>query len=142
MSDKELTHCIIAGGGNMKRLCPHLTNLGITVLDFTKQGWTPTEVNIRALANKIREIPDTTVIMDLLDNYAFRYEQTDGTQALLFKMGGKYHFDGKVIVSNNTLMRAAIGSLKPVFDVLNGKKLQFLLLQNGESPANNGTKGI
>ncbi len=80
--------------------------------------------------------------MDLLDNYAFRYEQTDGTQALLFKMGGKYHFDGKVIVCNNTLMRAAIGSLKPVFDVLNGKKLQFLLLQNGESPADNGTKGI
>ena len=69
MSDKELTHCIIAGGSNMKRLCPHLTKLGITVLDLTKQGWTPTEANILALANEIREIPDTTnipVIMDLL----------------------------------------------------------------------------
>jgi hypothetical protein len=32
--------------------------------------------------------------MDLLGNFAFRYEQTDGTQALPFKMGGKYHFDG------------------------------------------------
>jgi hypothetical protein len=26
-SDKEFTHCIIAGGSNMKRLCPHLTQL-------------------------------------------------------------------------------------------------------------------
>jgi hypothetical protein len=63
-SDKEFTHCIIAGGSNMKRLCPHLTNL-----DLTKQGWTTTEANILALANEIREIPDTTnipVIMDLL----------------------------------------------------------------------------
>jgi hypothetical protein len=67
----------------MKKLCPHLTNLGITVLDLTKKGWTPTEANILALANEIREIPDTSnipVIMDLLGNFAFRYEQSDGTQ--------------------------------------------------------------
>jgi hypothetical protein len=74
----------------MKKLCPHLTNLGITVLDLTKKGWTPTEANILALANEIREIPDTSnipVIMDLLGNFAFRYEQSDGTQALPFKWG-------------------------------------------------------
>ncbi len=67
-SDKEFTHCIIAGGSNMKKLCSHLTNLGITVLDLTKSGWMPTEANILALANEIREIPDTSnipVIMDL-----------------------------------------------------------------------------
>jgi hypothetical protein len=125
-SDKEFTHCIIAGGSNMKRLCPHLTKLGITVLDLTKQGWTPTEANILALANEIREIPDTTnipVIMDLLGNFAFRYEQTDGTQALPFKMGGKYHFDGKVITCSHSLIRSAIGSLKPVFDAIKGPSL-------------------
>ncbi len=125
-SDKEFTHCIIAGGSNMKRLCPHLTNLGITVLDLTKKGWTPTEANIRALANEIREIPDTRnipVIMDLLGNFAFRYEQSDGTQALPFKMGGRYHFDGKVNVCSHTLIRSAISSLKPVFDAIKGPAL-------------------
>jgi hypothetical protein len=125
-SDKEFTHCIIAGGSNMKKLCSHLTNLGITVLDLTKSGWTPTEANILALANEIREIPDTSnipVIMDLLGNFAFRYEQSDGTQALPFKMGGKYHFDGKVIVCHNTLIRTTICSLKPIFDVIKGPAL-------------------
>ena len=125
-SDKEFTHCIIAGGSNMKKLCPHLTNLGITVLDLTKKGWTPTEANILALANEIREIPDTSnipVIMDLLGNFAFRYEQSDGTQALPFKMGGRYHFDGKVIVCSHTLIRSAISSLKPVFDAIKGPSL-------------------
>jgi hypothetical protein len=110
----------------MKKLCSHLTNLGITVLDLTKSGWTPTESNILALANEIREIPDTSnipVIMDLLGNFAFRYEQSDGTQALPFKMGAKYHFDGKVIVCHNTLIRTTIGSLKPIFDVIKGPAL-------------------
>jgi hypothetical protein len=51
------------------------------------------------LANEIKAIPDTSgipVILDLLGNFAFRYEQADDTQFLPFKMGGRDHFDGKV----------------------------------------------
>ncbi len=68
--------------------CPHLTKLGLTVLDLTKPGWTPTEANILALPNEIKAVPDTSnipVIMDLLGNYGFRYEQTDSTQELVGK---------------------------------------------------------
>jgi hypothetical protein len=89
-SVKPITHCIVAGGSNMKNLCPHLNKLGITVLDLSQSGWIPTADNIAKLAEKIREIPDNAnipVILDVLGNISFRYEQIDGSLALPFKAG-------------------------------------------------------
>jgi hypothetical protein len=97
-SAKTFTHCIVAGGSNMQNLCPHLNKLGITDLDLTQRGWVPTPENITKLAENIAEIPDNSnipIIMDLLGNIAFRYEQVDGNLALPFKYGGKYHFGGR-----------------------------------------------
>jgi hypothetical protein len=125
-SAKDFTHCIVAGGSNMKYLCPHLNKLGITVLDLTQKGWVPTQENIIKLAEKIAEVPDNSnipVILDLLGNIAFRYEQIDGNLALPFKYGGKYHFGGKVLVCPNAVLRNTIRTLKPVFDVIKGDSL-------------------
>jgi hypothetical protein len=110
----------------MQNLCPHLNKLGITVLDLTQKGWVPTPENITKLAEKIAEIPDNLnipIIMDLLGNIAFRYEQVDGNLALPFKYGGKYHFGGKVLVCSNAILRNTIRTLKPVFDVIKGDSL-------------------
>jgi hypothetical protein len=38
-------------------------------------------------------------------------------------MGVRYHYDGKLIVCNNTILRSAIRALKPVFDVIQGPSL-------------------
>jgi hypothetical protein len=122
-SAKVLTHCIVIGGSNMKNLCPYLNKLGITVLDLSQSGWVPTADNIKKLAEKLKEIPDISnipVIMDLLGNVAFRYEQLDGNLALPFKFGGKYHFGGKVLVCEHATLKNLIRSLKPVLDVILG----------------------
>jgi hypothetical protein len=107
----------------MKNLCPHLNKLGITVLDLTQSGWTPTAENVAKLAEKIKEIPDNSnipVILDLLGNISFRYEQLDGNLALPYKHGGKYHFGGKVLVCAHNTLRNTIRSLKPVLDAIPG----------------------
>jgi hypothetical protein len=51
-SAKPFTHCIVAGGSNMRNLCPHLNKLGIIVLDLSQPGWVPTPENIVKLAEK------------------------------------------------------------------------------------------
>ncbi len=122
-SAKPFTHCIVAGGSNMKNLCPHLNKLGIAVLDLSQPSWTPTAVNIAKLAEKIREISDNAnipVILDVLGNISFRYEQLDGNLALPFKFGGKYHFWGKVQVCTHAALSSTIRSLKPVLDAIPG----------------------
>jgi hypothetical protein len=104
---KEFTKCIVAGGSNMKKIIPHLINKGITVIDLTKTGWTPTETNIQAIRSEIKSLPekfDGPVILDLLGNFVYRYEQLDGTLALPFKSSGKYHFAGKVQVCSDSVL--------------------------------------
>jgi hypothetical protein len=118
---KEFTKCIVAGGSNMKKIIPHLINKGITVIDLTKTGWTPTETNIQAIRSEIKSLPekfDGPVILDLLGNFVYRYEQLDGTLALPFKSSGKYHFAGKVQVCSDSALLQVIQSFKPIFDCL------------------------
>jgi hypothetical protein len=38
--------------------------------------------------------PGFAVVMDLVSNCTYRYTQFDGTQALPYKEGGKFHFAG------------------------------------------------
>ncbi len=128
LSAKSFTHCIVAGGSNMRNLCPHLNKLGITVLDLSQLGWVPTPENIAKLAKKIKEIPDNDnipVILDVLGNISFRFEQLDGNLTLPFKFGGKYHFGGKVQVCTHAALRSTIRSLKPVLDAIPGTGTVF-----------------
>jgi hypothetical protein len=57
-----------------------------------------------------------------------RYEQLDGTMAMPFKVGGKFHLEGKVCVCGNTILTELIKKLKPVFDAISeiGGYLLFL----------------
>jgi hypothetical protein len=118
---KDISRLIICGGSNMSKIVPILSNMGYMVVDLTISGWTPTEKNILTLRESIQnlpEVPGTAVILDLLGNVAFRQAQLDGTLALPFKSGGKFHIEGKVHVCNNSSLSTIITSLKPVLDVL------------------------
>jgi len=128
---KEFTHCIVGGGSNMKKICPLLTAKGIQVTDLTKSGWTPTEANITALADSIRKLPpdfNQPVILDVLGNVTYRYQQLDGTMAMPYKAGGKFHLEGKVCVCGNSTLQELIKKLKPIFDAISeiGGFLLFL----------------
>jgi hypothetical protein len=49
----------------------------------------------------------------LLGNVSYRYTQCDGTLALPYKSGGKYHFEGEIrTLSQNTLV-SILGNIKP-----------------------------
>jgi hypothetical protein len=131
LGGKEFTHCILGGGSNMKKIGPLLTDKGIHVTDLTKPGWTPTEANILALAESIRNLPpdfNQPVILDVLGNVTYRYEQLDGTMAMPYKVGGKFHLEGKVCVCGNSVLAELIKKLKPVFDAISeiGGFLLFL----------------
>ena len=118
---KEFSKYIVAGGSNLKKIIPHLIRKGIEVIDLTKPGWTPTEPNIQAICDAIKQLPekfDGLVVMDLLGNFAFRYTQMDGTLALPYKAAGKYHFAGKVQICSESVLLSAIHTLKPIFDSL------------------------
>jgi hypothetical protein len=95
----------------MKKIGPLLTAKGIHVTDLTKPGWTPTEANILALAESIRKLPpdfNQPVILDVLGNVTYRYEQLDGTMAMPYKVGGKFHLEGKVCVCGNSILAELI----------------------------------
>jgi hypothetical protein len=58
------------------------------------------------------------VILDLLGNYVYRFEQLGGTLAMPLKTSGKYHLGGKVCVFGEQALIVAIRNLKPIFDLL------------------------
>ncbi len=41
----------------MTNICTHLKSKGLEMIDLTKPGQTPTDANIQALANSIRNLP-------------------------------------------------------------------------------------
>jgi hypothetical protein len=53
--------------------------------------------------------------MDLLGNVAYRYEQFDGSTAMPYKEGYRYHFAGKVTVCPDTNFKFILNLLSPIF---------------------------
>jgi hypothetical protein len=76
------------------------------------------KANIQAICIEIKSLPEKfegLVILDLLGNFVYRYEQLDGTLALPFKSSGKYHFAGKGQVCSESSLLQVIQTFKPIF---------------------------
>jgi hypothetical protein len=58
--------------------------------------------------------PGSTYVFDLLGNSSLRYEQFDGTTALPFKMGGRFHFGGKVVTTPPEILKKTVESIVPI----------------------------
>jgi hypothetical protein len=88
------------------------------VVDLTIPGWVASEANITCLLQKTAQYWshfDNLFVFDLYGNSTFCFEQFDGTQALPFKEGGKYHLAGNVVVCNQQIFRKIIGNTIPLY---------------------------
>jgi hypothetical protein len=111
-------HVVVLGASNGKRLVPVLERLGLTVTDLTRSGWLATEENISALGRECEKLnlpPGFGIIIDLLSNATFRYEQFDGSTALPYRDGTGYHYAGKITVCPDPNFKHILGMLQPIF---------------------------
>jgi hypothetical protein len=115
MNLKKSLVCI--GSSILKQLVPYFQAAGYTVSDLTQPGWIATEENIQSLIKKMSQLslePGFAVILDLVGNCAYRYCQFDGTQALPYKEGGRFHFAGPVTLCGDETFKKIIKMLSPV----------------------------
>jgi hypothetical protein len=107
---------IVIGSSIMGRVVGHLRALNVSVIDLT---WIATQDSIDALITRLSSLDcpeNIVVIMDLHSNTTFRYRQFDRTPELPVKdrSGGRYHFPGDVILTDDTLFKIITDFLSPV----------------------------
>jgi hypothetical protein len=110
-------HVVVLGASNARALVSYLTARGISVTDLTIPGWVASESNIESLISKLKSVtipPGSAVMIDLLSNSTYRYEQFDGTLALPYKEGGSYHLPGDITVCTDATFKRIIGLLQPI----------------------------
>jgi hypothetical protein len=110
--DKKIIY--VFGGSNMKKVIPHLDSQRFEIRDHTIPGWLPNTANIDILAKTLETAEkDSIALLDLLGNVAYRYTQCDGTLALPYKTGGKYHFEGEIRLLSLHTLSCILANLKP-----------------------------
>jgi len=123
LTGKKLPDIIIMGGSHSKILASELTYRGYKVVDLSIPGWTPTEVNICQLEEKLKKIENLgsyVAIGDFVSNYVFRFEQDDGQLAFPYKVMGRYHMLSKVATCSTESLTVALDRLKNVMGLLTG----------------------
>jgi hypothetical protein len=111
-------HLVIVGASNARNLIPALQGVGFTITDLTTPGWVATESNIADLITKLQTVSFPAgfgVVLDLLGNASYRFEQFDGTLSLPFKDSAGYHMAGAITVCPDTVYKKIISALTPVY---------------------------
>jgi hypothetical protein len=126
--DLNLTkHLVCIGSSILNQLIPHFRAAGYTITDLTQPGWIASDDNIATLIKKMSDLklePGFAVVMDLVSNCSYRYTQFDGTQALPYKEGGKYHYAGPVTLCGEDTFKKILKMLGPVLlSAQNAKKI-------------------
>jgi hypothetical protein len=110
-------HVTVLGASNARNLCSHLESLGFSITNLAIPGWVASEKNVSDLIEKIKNAnipPGSGILLDLFSNSTYRYEQFDGTLALPFKEGGKYHMAGDITVCSDSNFKRIVGALAPI----------------------------
>jgi hypothetical protein len=111
-------HIVVLGASNAKRLVLVLEGLGFTVTDLSRPGWLATDENIAALIHELQLLklpPGFAVLLDLLGNATFRFEQFDGSTSLPYKDIKGWHYAGKISVCPENNFRSILSALSPIF---------------------------
>ncbi len=94
---------ILIRASNLGQCHSFFSNAGLQTVNLTVPGWVASTDNVKKICDKIDNLEGTgnkMFVFDLFCNSVFRYEQFDGSTSLPFKSGGKFHLDGKVVVSS------------------------------------------
>jgi hypothetical protein len=111
-------HIVVLGASNAKQLVPVLESFGLTVTDLSRPGWLATEENIAALTKELEKLSlpqGFGVVMDLLGNATYRFEQFDGSTALPYKDIKGWHYAGKITVCPDANFKLILSDLSPIF---------------------------
>jgi hypothetical protein len=117
---------IVIGASHCSRLCRDLRMRKWEVIDLSRPGWTPTVSNIQEVEKEIAKLgifPSVPVVIDVLANVTFRYEQYDGSLALPCKIDGVYHMNGRVQVCDREAVVTTLDRAKGIFKALPGTKV-------------------
>ena len=63
------------------------------------------------------------VILDVLSNVAFRFEQEEGETYPPIKIADRYHMAGKIVPSSRDQLFSHLRKLQPLLDILRGEKI-------------------
>jgi lysophospholipase L1-like esterase len=108
---------ILIGASNMSRASQFFSEHEPSIENYSVPGWTPTVENIRKLSElvEVKAKGGAAFVFDILSNSGVRYEQFDGTTALPFKSGGRYHLGGGVVPTPAATFRKVIEHVLPIF---------------------------
>jgi hypothetical protein len=90
---KEITHIVLVGASHMRRVSVHLRGQGYTVTEIRIQGTIPSEHALDNLIENLKGLKmgeGMAVILDILGNTVFRFEQADGGLALPIMLAGRF----------------------------------------------------
>jgi hypothetical protein len=102
---------VLCGASNLCQCKNYLTGAGMTVSNLSKPGWVASKENIAEMAAGVRtamELGCSAVILDLYGNSSVRFTQFDGTTALPFKSGGRFHLNGDVVACPVTTFQSSV----------------------------------
>jgi hypothetical protein len=94
--EKSEQRIVLVGASNLGHSVPHFAGTNLEFVPVIKPGWIATVENVVELAGIVKDLAPTAsmFVFDLLGNSSIRFEQVDGTTALLFRSNGKYHLGG------------------------------------------------
>ncbi len=89
------------------------------VTSLLKPGWVASKENIAEMSSGVRATTEqgcSTVILDLYGNSSVRFTQFDGTTALPFKSGGRFHLNGDVVACPVMTFKSIVKSTIPILN--------------------------
>jgi hypothetical protein len=127
VKDSTNTTIVIIGASHLKRITDKLAREGITVVDLSHPGWTLTDRNIAQVLedlSKVANLKHAVVVLDLISNTAFRYEnREDGSLSLPYKHDDTYHLDGRVTTCTLETLHSLLGKATAIMDAIPGLKI-------------------
>ena len=116
-----ISSIVLVGASNMRRVYPHLESTGLKITLCPLDGQVPSEKTLEKLGEELAKISsksDVAVVLDLLGNTCFRFEQPDGTMAVPIMLAGRYHLLGNVGVISDENLKIVLKKVIPVLDQL------------------------
>jgi hypothetical protein len=126
MENHATQKIIVVGASHCKKLVHAISDHNIDVVDLTVPGWTPTPANIASLSAKLSEVgieSNSIVVIDVLSNSIYRFEQYDGSLSLPFKSNGVHHMGGKVSICGKEAVFNTLLCTKEIFAKIPGFKI-------------------
>jgi hypothetical protein len=108
---------VLAGASNLKYSTKHFVCNGLKIVDVSCPGWTANTDNINKLASTVSDHVSRGAVgfvFNLFGNTSVRYEQFDGSTSLPFLSQGKYHLEGKIVVSPPNIFKKTVDCVWPI----------------------------